>query len=229
MTREYVASDLNVSLFDALLKAQRTYGAGKVIIEDQDREPLSYSTFLTRVFGLSRLLKRHIGEEPRVGLMLATSVGGAICFFAMHAMGRVPVMINFTAGQANIRAACKTAQIATVVTSRRFILNAKLEALVEAMQAYVRIIYLEDIRKEVTAFDKAWAFTASRLPHLFAKKAKPSDIGVILFTSGSFGSPRGVVLSQSNLVANVRQIEAHITLKPEWVVFNPMPIFHSLG
>jgi len=229
MTREFVARDLDVSLFDALLDAKRTYGSNKIIIEDQDRKPLSYGMFLAGVFALSRLLKRHIDDEQRVGLMLPTSIGGAVCFFAMHALGRVPVMINFTAGQANIKAACQTAQIRTVLSSRRFIINAKLEDQVEAMRDYVRVIYLDDIRKEISAVDKAWAFAASRLPNLFARKSKPGDTGVILFTSGSFGSPRGVVLTQANLIANVRQIQAHIELKPEWVVFNPMPIFHSLG
>jgi acyl-[acyl-carrier-protein]-phospholipid O-acyltransferase/long-chain-fatty-acid--[acyl-carrier-protein] ligase len=97
------------------------------------------------------------------------------------------------------------------------------------MKPYVRIIYLDDIRKEVSTVDKLFAVAASKLPGLFVKKTKASDIGVILFTSGSFGTPRGVVLTQSNLVSNIRQIEAHIELKPDWVAFNPLPIFHSLG
>ena len=229
MKREFKASDLTVSLFEALIQAQSKYGAGKTIIEDQDRKPLSYGLFMTGVFALSRLLKRHLGEEQRVGMMLPTSTGGAVSFFALHALGRVPVMINFTAGQANIRAAVQTAQIKSILTSRLFVITAKLEDLVEAMSAYVRIVYLDDIRKEITLVDKLWAVAASKLPRLFAKKTRPEDIGVILFTSGSFGSPRGVVLTQANLVANCRQIEAHIELKPEWVCFNPMPIFHSLG
>ncbi|MBW8881128.1 MAG: AMP-binding protein, partial [Asticcacaulis sp.] len=77
--------------------------------------------------------------------------------------------------------------------------------------------------------DKAYALLGSKFPRLVAKHKKPNDPGVILFTSGSFGSPRGVVLTQANLVANTRQIEEHIHLKPEWIAFNPMPIFHSLG
>jgi acyl-[acyl-carrier-protein]-phospholipid O-acyltransferase/long-chain-fatty-acid--[acyl-carrier-protein] ligase len=60
-------------------------------------------------------------------------------------------------------------------------------------------------------------------------KTDPSSTGVILFTSGSFGSPKGVVLSQWNLVANVRQGSQFIDLKPEWVMFNPLPTFHCFG
>ncbi|MDV6329352.1 AMP-binding protein [Asticcacaulis sp. 201] len=229
MKRAFKASDTQTSLFDALIQAQKRFGSDKVIIEDQDRKPLSYGMFLAGVFGLSRLLKRHLGDEGRVGMMLPTSTGGAVSFFALHALAKVPVMINFTSGQANVKAAVQTAQIKTILSSRRFIENAKLEDLVDSMKAYVRIIYLDDIRKEITTTDKLFALAASKVPSLFAKKTKASDIGVILFTSGSFGSPRGVVLTQSNLVSNTRQIEAHIELKPEWVAFNPMPIFHSLG
>lgn len=229
MKREFDATALNTSLFEALIQARRQYGGQKIIIEDQDRKPLNYNMFITGSFALSRLLGRHIGDEQRIGLMLPTSMGGALSFFALHALGRVPVMINFTAGHANVKAAAQVSQIKTVITARRFIENAKLEELIEAMGAYVRIIYLDDIRKDISFKDKLIALTASKLPFLFAKKTSADDIGVILFTSGSFGSPRGVVLSQRNLVGNVRQIQAHIELKPEWIAFNPMPIFHSLG
>ena len=229
MKRAFKASDTKTSLFDALIEAQSRFGAGKIIIEDQDRKPLTYGLFVTGVFALSRLLKRYLGEETRIGMMLPTSTGGAVSFFALHALGMVPVMINFTAGQANVKAATETAQVKTILTSRRFIETAKLEDLIDSMKAYVRIIYLDDIRKEVSTTDKLFAVMASKLPKLFAKKTRASDIGVILFTSGSFGNPRGVVLTQSNLVANTRQIEAHIELKPDWIAFNPMPIFHSLG
>ncbi len=229
MAREFKPEDLKVSLFEALVKAENDYGASHVIIEDQDRKPMSYGLFITAIFAFSRLLKRNLGDEARVGLMLPTSLGGALCFWALHALGKAPVMINFTAGQANVRAAATVSQIRTVLTSRRFVDNAKLEDLAEAMKGYVRIIYLEDIRKDVTIVDKAIAAVAAKVPLAFAAKSKPSDIGVILFTSGSFGSPRGVVLTQANLIANCRQIQAHIDLDPEWTIFNPMPIFHSLG
>jgi acyl-[acyl-carrier-protein]-phospholipid O-acyltransferase/long-chain-fatty-acid--[acyl-carrier-protein] ligase len=229
MTREFQPKALNTSLFEALIAARHKFGGNKIIIEDQDRKPMSYDMFVTAAFALSSLLKRHIGDERRVGLMLPTSIGGALAFWGMHILGKAPVMVNFTAGQANIKAGAQVSGIKTVITSRKFILQAKLEDLAEAMKAYVRLVYLDDIRKELTFADKAHAAIATRLPLLFAKKAGPDDVGVILFTSGSFGSPRGVVLSQRNLVGNTRQIEAHIDLKPEWVCFNPMPIFHSLG
>ncbi|WP_140985237.1 AMP-binding protein [Asticcacaulis tiandongensis] len=217
------------SLFTALLDAADTVGKNKVIIEDQDRQPITYKDFILRTFVLSRLFDRVLKREKRIGLMLPTSVGGALSFFALHAHGRTPVMINFTSGLANVKSACLTAKVKTVITARRFVEQAKLQELVEAMGHFVRIIYLDDLRKTVSVTDKLYGLRASTLPRLHAHHAKPSDIGVILFTSGSFGTPRGVVLTHANLVLNVAQIKTHIDLKPEWVCFNPMPIFHSLG
>lgn len=67
------------------------------------------------------------------------------------------------------------------------------------------------------------------MPRRFLVKTAPSSPGVVLFTSGSFGAPKGVVLSQWNLVANCRQVAQHIELLPEWVMFNPLPTFHCFG
>ena len=88
MKRAFKASDTQTSLFDALIEAQNRFGAGKVIIEDQDRKPLTYGLFITGVFALSRLLKRYLGNEDRIGMMLPTSTGGAASFFALHALAR---------------------------------------------------------------------------------------------------------------------------------------------
>ncbi|MFP1131374.1 AMP-binding protein [Asticcacaulis sp. W401b] len=229
MVRPFDVEAETKSLFDALLDAADKHGKSKLIIEDQDRQPSDYNEFILRTFVLARLFDKALKKETRIGLMLPTSLGGALSFFALHAHGRTPVMINFTAGPANIKTGCLTAKVKTVITSKRFVQQAKLEDLVEAMGHFVRILYLEDLRKSLTLPDKLYGLAASKLPRRFAHKAKPSDIGVILFTSGSFGTPRGVVLTQANLVLNCAQIAAHIELKPEWVCFNPMPIFHSLG
>ena len=85
------------------------------------------------------------------------------------------------------------------------------------------------MRESLNAADKALAALAGTFPHVFRTPAAPADPGVILFTSGSFGAPRGVVLSQANLAANVEQIASHIALDPDWVMFNPLPTFHCFG
>jgi acyl-[acyl-carrier-protein]-phospholipid O-acyltransferase/long-chain-fatty-acid--[acyl-carrier-protein] ligase len=91
------------------------------------------------------------------------------------------------------------------------------------------VVYLEDVRASIGLPDKLYALAASAAPRLFRAPVKPSDIGVILFTSGSFAAPRGVVLTQANVVSNAVQVGAHIDLDPAWTVFNPLPVFHSFG
>ncbi len=85
------------------------------------------------------------------------------------------------------------------------------------------------MRKQIGAADRAYALVAAALPGAFAAKADPDAPAVILFTSGSFGAPKGVVLTHANLLTNVAQVAGHIALDPEWVWFNPMPMFHSFG
>jgi acyl-[acyl-carrier-protein]-phospholipid O-acyltransferase/long-chain-fatty-acid--[acyl-carrier-protein] ligase len=161
--------------------------------------------------------------------MLPSSAGGVVTFFALHAFGRVPTMLNFTAGIRNLKAACDLAEVKTVLTSHRFVEQGKLHDLIDALETKAKVVYLEDVRQTIGLPDKLFAAAAGALPKQFRAAVSPSDPGVILFTSGSFGAPRGVVLSQANLVTNVRQIQAHIPLDPNWVFFNPLPIFHCFG
>lgn len=229
MPRTYDASAGRRTLFDALVDARDKYGARKPILEDQERNPLTYTDLIRAAFALGRKLAAVTQPGERVGVLLPSSAGGVVTFFALHAFGRTPTMLNFTAGIRNLRAACRMSGVKTILTAHRFIDQGKLEDLVDALQIDHAIVYLEDVRARVGVADKAFAALAGAFPRRFAAPARPSDPGVILFTSGSFGAPRGVVLSQENLVANVEQISAHIDLDPDWVMFNPLPTFHCFG
>ena len=107
--------------------------------------------------------------------------------------------------------------------------QAKLDELVDQLKTVAEIVWLDDVRASIKLPDKLYGLTAGAAPRRFRKKTDPDAPGVVLFTSGSFGAPKGVVLSQTNLVANARQVAAHIDLKPEWVMFNPLPTFHCFG
>ena len=217
------------SLFDALTDAARRFGARKPILEDQERNPLSYTDLIRASFALGRKLAALTGRGEHVGLLLPSSSPAVVTFFGLHAFGRVPAMLNFTAGLRNLRAAVKLAKVKRVLTSHRFIEQAKLHDVIDALEEHCQIVYLEDVRKTIGTADKLFALTASLAPKRFRVAAAPGDPGVILFTSGSFGAPRGVVLTHKNLVSNVRQIAQHIALDPAWVLFNPLPVFHCFG
>jgi acyl-[acyl-carrier-protein]-phospholipid O-acyltransferase/long-chain-fatty-acid--[acyl-carrier-protein] ligase len=218
------------SLFDALLAAAHAYGSGKPILEDQDRRPLTYTDLIRASFALGRKLAPLAPTGARVGVLLPTSVGAAVTFFALNAIGRTPVMLNFTAGLRNLRAAVRSAQVERVLTSHRFVEQGKLHDVVDALEESGRkVTYLEDVRASIGVTDRLYALAASFAPKRFRVAARPDDPAVVLFTSGSFGAPRGVVLTQANVLSNVDQVAAHIELDPSWVMFNPLPVFHCFG
>lgn len=217
------------ALFDALLDARDRYGAKKPILEDQERKPLTYTDLVRACFALGRKIAAMTEPGERVGVLLPSSAGVVVTFFALHAFGRIPTMLNFTAGVRNLRAACRIAGVKRILTAHRFIDQGKLEDLIDALEQDQKITYLEDVRASLGVADKAYALMAGSFPRWFMAKVDPSAPGVVLFTSGSFGAPRGVVLSHVNLASNAEQISAHIDLDPAWVMFNPLPTFHSFG
>lgn len=229
MSRTFDPRSSRRSVFDALLDASAAYGAKKQILEDQERNPLTYTDLIRASFALGRKIAAMTQAGERVGVMLPASAGVVVTFFALHAFGRVPTMLNFTSGIRNLKAACAAAGVKRVLTSHRFVEQGKLHDLTDALEEIASVTYLEDVREKLNLADKAFAAAAGLLPRRFRVATKPDDPGVILFTSGSFGAPRGVILSQANLIANVEQVAAHIDLDPDWVMFNPLPTFHCFG
>ena len=165
-------------------------------------------------------------EGRALGVMLPTSNGAVVTLLAVMSAGRVPAMINFTAGAANILAACRAAELDTILTSRAFVEKGRLDNLVAQLAKKLRIVYLEDIRPTISVLDKLRGALHWKKP-LVARK--PDDWAVILFTSGSEGLPKGVVLSHRNMLTNVAQAAARIDFGREDKLFNVLPIFHSFG
>lgn len=231
----YDSSRVDSTLFAALLEAAAVHGKKKLIAEDLQREPISYRRFIARSFILARLVKRATEkDEARIGIMLPNATGTAIAFFALQALGRVSAMINFTAGPAQVVSACRATAMRTVVTSEKFIAMAKLSGLVEAMdKAGIKIVYLECLRADLRSSDKLFGLAGLVAPKavqcLLAPKAKADDPAVILFTSGSEGTPKGVVLSHKNILANRFQLGSRIDFGPQDIVFNCLPMFHAFG
>jgi len=232
------ASDIDRPLLTSLLHAARLHGPRHIIVEDPMRQPATYRNFISRTFVLARLLQNRLRIDtsatiPAVGVMLPNMISTAVTFFALHALRLVPAMLNFSSGQAQILSACKTALIKTVITSRRFVEMGKMAPVIAALEeAGLQFIYLEDLRENMGALDKAAGLAARYMPEaldLIRKKSSPHDPGVILFTSGSEGTPKGVVLSHRNIQANRYQAASRIDFGPQDIVFNCLPMFHSFG
>lgn len=227
---EFSERQAHKNIFTALLQAQKRFGGKTETIIDADDRVLTYNDVVRASFAIGSVLRRHTKKGEKVGIMLPTGAGAIIAFFAVVSAGRVPAMINFTAGRRNIALACKAAEVSQIITAHRFIKLAELGGLVSELDEVVDFQYLEDLRKEMGLLDKAAAILGPIFPGLFQVKAKWSDPGVILFTSGTEGDPKGVVLSHANIVGNVFQVRAHIeSLYPTDIIFNPLPTFHCFG
>ena len=218
-----------VTLFEALLRARDKKGGKFPILEDHERKVLTYDDVIVRAFALAGKFDTLIRRSETVGVMLPTGVGATLTFFALQSIGRTPAMLNFTAGIMNLRSAIDQSNVRKILTSRRFIEIAKLDGLAKELSKHCRLIYLEDVVKSIDLGDKLIAAAKRIAPRLFVAKADPDDTAVILFTSGSYGTPRGAVLSHANLVANVEQGYAHVPFEPDWVFFSPLPMFHCFG
>lgn len=224
----------NLTLFRNLVRVSRIYGKTSLfhrreIAEDISRQPQTYMDILLKSYILGHKFAEISQNQEYVGLMLPNSVAAVVAFFGLSAYNRVPVMMNFSQGESTISSMCRTVQLRSVITSRAFILKAKLEAVIEKLTADgLNIIYLEDVAKTITLKEKLSGLLSYKLKKLPTKQ-NPNDPAVVLFTSGSEGMPKAVVLSHTNVVANVVQTGCFAQLTTRDILFNSLPMFHSFG
>ena len=229
----FESSDYKKTLFQSLLDARAVHGGSHKVIVDVARKPLGYDQIIRKSFILGAHVARDTVPGEYVGLLMPNMTGTIIAFFALQAFGRVPAMLNFSTGAGNVVSACRTAKLKTVVTSRQFIAAGKLQPMVdEILKAGPRIIYLEDAAARITLAGKIKGLFAGLWPQTYYNRVggkNPEDAAVVLFTSGSEGTPKGVVLSHLNIQANRFQLSSRIDFGPTDRVFNALPVFHSFG
>jgi acyl-[acyl-carrier-protein]-phospholipid O-acyltransferase/long-chain-fatty-acid--[acyl-carrier-protein] ligase len=229
----FATSNYRRTLFQALLDARRVHGGGHVIVEDIQRRPLTYNKLIAAAFVLGDAIAQKTRHGEYVGLLLPSMTSTVAAFLGLHAYGRVPAMLNYTIGASGMRSACDTAQIKTVITSRRFIDAAKLTDAVRQLGEQVNLVYLEDLAKAITPLDKLNGFALAHIASWAYRRnggaTDPNTPAVVLFTSGSEGAPKGVVLSHANLLANREQLAARVDFSAQDIILNALPLFHSFG
>jgi acyl-[acyl-carrier-protein]-phospholipid O-acyltransferase / long-chain-fatty-acid--[acyl-carrier-protein] ligase len=223
-----VATRPRRTLFQAFLDAKSTFGSGYKLVEDVRLKEESYGSLLRMALGLGRLMSSSTVPGEMVGVMTPNAAPTLGLVLGLSATGRVPAMLNYTAGAEGLRAACKVARISNIVTSRAFLEKARLTQLVEQLPN-IEVHYLEDLKARVGPGDKLWILWHKLFPGSLASSSKPDDAAVVLFTSGSEGRPKGVVHSHNSLLSNVAQIRAIADFTPLDKFMIALPVFHSFG
>jgi acyl-[acyl-carrier-protein]-phospholipid O-acyltransferase/long-chain-fatty-acid--[acyl-carrier-protein] ligase len=228
------STDYRKTLFSALLTAREIHGGGQVIAEDIERKPLTFRAFLLRCFTLGRIFEKTYRDQKILGILLPNSCVTAVTFFALQKAGKVPAMLNFSAGGSVMALACGMAEVRTILTSRRFVKMGKLDAAIsELTEAGINVVYLEDVGAKIGLVDKLAGLLASLFPQLAyrrVRRAVSADApAVVLYTSGSEGTPKGVALSHANILANCSQLASRVDFGPRDKVLNVLPMFHSFG
>ena len=216
------------TLYSGLLDAMAIYGRNRRVVEDVKQIEYSYGDLLKFTLALGRLVARHSKPDECVGILMPNITETVCMMIGTGVQGRVPAMLNYKSGASGMQDACTAAKICTIFASRAFIEQAKLESDVAAIKD-ARILYVEDLRPAMGAGDKLWVLFGMLFPRLMEKRSDPFSAAVVLFTSGSEGKPKGVVLSHRALLSNIAQIRSIIDFSAQDKVLNALPIFHSFG
>ncbi|MCF6776581.1 acyl-[ACP]--phospholipid O-acyltransferase [Thiotrichales bacterium 19X7-9] len=230
----FESSQSHKPLIQALFDAKKTHGASTKIAEDIKRHPISYRQILKKSLILGAHIKSFSSRQENIALLLPNTNATIVSFFATQAAQCTPIMLNFSSGLKNILSACQTAKAKNLITSKAFIEQAELTEIVEALKKTgIMIHYLENIPEILTSLEKVKGllsyYFSSIFLKLYKRRVKPDSSAVILFTSGSEGTPKGVVLSHKNLQANRYQLTAKIDFNKSDRIFNALPLFHSFG
>lgn len=229
----FAATNYDRTIIGTILESAYTHGFGKTILEDITRNKLTYRQLFLKIIVLGGALEKVLDKDRKhIGLMLPNALACVVSFLAINYIKKTPALINFSAGIKNINSAIKTAELKQIVTSRMFIKKGELEHVIEAMDSDVEIIYLEDVAKKISPIAKITGLISSYFPATAFREVLARDgqkAAAIIFTSGSEGVPKGVVLSHININANISQADAIIDINSRDIVLNVLPMFHSFG
>jgi len=205
---------------------------GRLAFADPLRPHVSGIGALAGAMALARALRPKWEGQQNVGILLPSSVAAALVNVAALIGGRVAVNLNFTAGRAGMESAARQAGLRTIVTSRSFLAKAKLE-----LPGGVEPIWLEEVARSIATRDRlkalalAWLAPVRLLERIAGADVPPTvdDPATIIFSSGSTGEPKGVVLTHFNIDSNVEAITQIFRVQPGDRVLGILPLFHSFG
>jgi acyl-[acyl-carrier-protein]-phospholipid O-acyltransferase/long-chain-fatty-acid--[acyl-carrier-protein] ligase len=215
----------------AFVRTARRY-ALRFMMADGKTPRVSFFSALTKTIYIARRLRSVIGDRQMVGLLLPPSVGGALANYALQLLGRIPVNLNYTASSEVIAACATQCDLDAVITSKAFVER------FPKLQIPGRTVFLEDALQSPRSSEKLAALLfALALPVSLLRKAvgargpRPNidDLATVIFSSGSTGDPKGVMLTHFNLTSNIQQVSQVFMLGRRDKVLGILPFFHSFG
>jgi acyl-[acyl-carrier-protein]-phospholipid O-acyltransferase / long-chain-fatty-acid--[acyl-carrier-protein] ligase len=225
-------SIFNDSLPYSIIKGLKNYGSKTTIFDGNDGTELVFTKVFAAAAALSRVIKKET-QKKRVGIVLTPGRGGLIANLAVLLSDKIPVNLNFTAGSDAITSSMEQADLDKIITAGAF---------VEKYPGFPwpddnKILFIEKIlpplkkKKKITLWFIALKFfSPKRLASMLGIAKEGGDKeAVLLFTSGSSGNPKGVVLTHRNILANVSQFGSRLDLSDEDKVLGCLPLFHSFG
>ncbi|MGA7245198.1 MAG: acyl-[ACP]--phospholipid O-acyltransferase [Terracidiphilus sp.] len=204
----------------------------RFMMADGKTPKVRFFSALTKTIYIARRLRPAIGEGQMVGLLLPPSVGGALANYALTLLGRVPVNLNYTASSEVIASCAKQCEVEVVITSKAFVER------FPKLEIPGRTVFLEDILESPRATEKLFALLlACPMPQALLRKAigafpakrNVDDLATVIFSSGSTGDPKGVMLTHYNIGSNIQQVSQVFMLDGRDKILGILPFFHSFG
>jgi acyl-[acyl-carrier-protein]-phospholipid O-acyltransferase/long-chain-fatty-acid--[acyl-carrier-protein] ligase len=216
-------------LHRAFVRTARSHPS-RFAMADAQTPKVSFASALMKTVFLARRLRRVWAGQQMVGLLLPPSVPGALVNFAALLMGKVPVNLNYTVSEATLASCIRQCGITTVLTSRTFLDKVKLKVPAET-------VFLEEVAakpgsgEKLCALLSAWLLPPGLLERSLGRKKRAAldDLATVIFSSGSTGDPKGVMLSHYNVGSNIEQLEQIFSLHRADGFVGLLPFFHSFG
>ena len=222
----------SLTLDRALVRTARRYPL-RFCMGDARFPKVSFASMLIKLIFVTRRMRSHWKDQKMVGILMPPSAGGALVNFAAVLLGKVPVNLNYTASSETLESCAQQCGLQTVVTSKLFL--EKL-AVVNKIEVPGRSIYLEDVLAKPKSAEKLLALlVAVFLPYVLLKRAvgaqkrTTNDLATVIFSSGSTGEPKGVMLTHHSVLANIRQMTQVFSFASDDKLMGVLPFFHAFG